>query len=238
MASHQLRISAVDFIGEDKEIVRVAKPDILYDDLEHYHDWLATLVERVNEALQPALPGRSTKIEDPCVPEKYVLHFLASLLELTDEVVSPHSISYTCHRAVPYCVRAIRVNYRVHSLTALKNVLEVQQKVKLSPKVAFCHYEQVEDMTSYSGSTFSMKEKITRAKANATSLAYPEQIEQPLTSRIALVVSEGEGRSMREVEIIYWADLYKTTKSFKFQLRFFCPKIRATIMLFIIYYIQ
>jgi hypothetical protein len=62
MASHQLRISAVDFIGEDEEIVQVAKPDILYDDLAHYHDWLATLVERVNEALHPALPGKKGDI--------------------------------------------------------------------------------------------------------------------------------------------------------------------------------
>jgi hypothetical protein len=98
------------------------------------------------------------------------------------------------------------------------------KKVKLSPKVAFRHYEQVEDMTSYSSSTLSMKEKIARAKANATSLAYPERIEQPPTSRITLVVSEGEGRSTREVEIIYWAALYKTTKSFKFQLRFLVLK--------------
>ena len=138
--------------------------------------------------------------------------------------MSLHSIAYTCHRAVPYCVRARRVSYHVHSLTALKSVLEVQKKVKLSSKVAFRHYKQVEDMTSYSSSTLSMKEKIARAKANATSLAYPERIEQPPTSRIALVVSEGEGQSTREVEIIYWAALYKTTKSFKFQLHFFVLK--------------
>lgn len=164
--------------------------------------------------------------EDPCVPESYVLHFLANLQEVTDDVVSPHSISYTSHRAVPYRTRAKRVAYRLHSLTALKSVLEEQKAVKLNPKVAFRHFEQVEGMESSSSSSsiLSMKDKIARAKSNATNLAYPERMEQTPTSRIALVISEGEGRSTREAEIIYWPDLYKITNSFKFQLRFFILK--------------
>ena len=58
LASHQLRISAVDFIGENGEIVQVAKPVILSGVLENYYKWLATVTERVNEALHPALPGK------------------------------------------------------------------------------------------------------------------------------------------------------------------------------------
>ena len=149
---------------------------------------------------------------------------MANLQEVTDEVESPHSISYTSHRAVPYRARTKRVAYRIHSLTALKKVLEEQKAVKLNPKVALRHFEQVEGMECDSSSRLSMKDKISRARANATNLAYPERIEQTPTSRIALVISEGEGRSTREAKIIYWRDLYKTTNSFKFQLRFFVQK--------------
>ena len=58
MASHQLPISSVNFIGENEEIVEVAKPTSLCSDLLQYHEWLATLTERVNEALHLALPGK------------------------------------------------------------------------------------------------------------------------------------------------------------------------------------
>ncbi len=59
---HQLCISPVEFIGENEKIVDVAKPVILCSDLLHYHEWLTTLTERVNEALHPALPGKEKNI--------------------------------------------------------------------------------------------------------------------------------------------------------------------------------
>ena len=70
--------------------------------------------------------------EYPCVPEKYMLHFLAELLDQTDEIVSPHSVLFNCHCAVSYRTPTKRVSYRVHTLEALKRVLESQGKVKLS----------------------------------------------------------------------------------------------------------
>ena len=120
------------------------------------------------------------------------MHFLANLREVTDEVESLHSISYTSHCAVWYHARTKRVAYCIHSLTALKKVLEEQKAVKLNPKVAFRHFEQVDGMECDSSSRLLMKDKIARARANATNLAYLERIKQTLTSRIALVISEGE----------------------------------------------
>ncbi len=103
---------------------------------------------------------------------------------------------------------------------ALKRVLEAQGKVKLDSNIAFHHFEKVNASTS--STPLTMKEKI--ARANASTLAYPERIEQEPTSRITLVVSEGEGRATREAETIYWPDLYNTTRSYKFQLRFYVMK--------------
>jgi hypothetical protein len=104
---------------------------------------------------------------------------------------------------------------------ALKRVLEAQGKIKLDSNVAFRHFEKVNACAS--STPLTMKQKIARAKANASNLAYPEH-EQAPTSRISLVVSEGEGRATREAEVIYWPDLYKTTSSYKFQLRFYVMK--------------
>ena len=58
MATHQLRVPPVEFVGEKKEIVKVDKPIKLHGDLEPYNTWISTLTERVNEALHPALPGK------------------------------------------------------------------------------------------------------------------------------------------------------------------------------------
>ena len=54
MTSHQLCIFLVVFIWENEEIVNVCKTVLTF---QSYHEWLATLTERVNEALHPALPG-------------------------------------------------------------------------------------------------------------------------------------------------------------------------------------
>ena len=61
IVSHQLRISPLDFIGENEEIVQVLKPVIFCDGIENYYKWLTTLVERVNEALHPALQGKKIR---------------------------------------------------------------------------------------------------------------------------------------------------------------------------------
>lgn len=108
---------------------------------------------------------------------------------------------------------------------ALRTVLEGQGKVKLNSNVAFRHFEKVNTPTpSTSALQLTMKQKIARRKANASSLAYPERVEQTPTSRISLVVSEGEGKATREAKIIYWPELYKATRCCKFQLRFYVMK--------------
>ena len=38
--------------------------------------------------------GRWTRVEDPSIPEDFVLHFVAKILEQTDHVMSPHSVKY------------------------------------------------------------------------------------------------------------------------------------------------
>ena len=90
--------------------------------------------------------------------------------------------------------------------------------MKLVPTTSFQNLEPVAD----GGKARSMKERIAQAKQNGN-LGYTERVQQP-TSRISLVVSEGEGRTTREAEIIYWPKLYAVSKRCKFLLHLFVIK--------------
>ena len=104
---------------------------------------------------------------------------------------------------------------------ALKRVLESQGKIKLDTNVEFCHFEKVN--TSRSFTPLTMKEKIARAKENASN-SHISGTYRAKTDNISLVASEGERRATRKAEIIYWPVFCNTTRSYKFQLRFYVKK--------------
>ena len=164
--------------------------------------------------------GRWTRVEDPCVPEKFAMHFLARICEQTDQLVSPHSVKYLSHRGLPYKAKTEKISYRVYDLVALQMALEEQEIVKLCQTAAFRYHDKVE--TSENRENMTMREKIERMKASANK-KYTKRTRLP-TSRSSLVVSMGEGRSTHEAEIIYWPGLHSISKRCKFQLRFFIQK--------------
>jgi hypothetical protein len=63
MKSHQLSIAPLEFLDENNQPVTLAKPALIESSsqLNSYNMWLSTIVERVNEALHPALPGINSK---------------------------------------------------------------------------------------------------------------------------------------------------------------------------------
>ena len=60
MKSHQLSITPLDFLDKHNQPVMLAKPALIDSDsqLSSYNMWLSTIVERINEALHPALPDK------------------------------------------------------------------------------------------------------------------------------------------------------------------------------------
>ena len=133
--------------------------------------------------------GRWTRVEDPCVPENFVLHFLARILDQTDQVILPHSVKYLSHRGLPYKRLTQKVSYRVYDLVALQMALEEQNIMKLCQSAAFRYHEKLE--TAENTKSMTMKEKIARMKASANA-RYSQRTELP-TSRSSLVVLVGEG---------------------------------------------
>lgn len=60
LKSHQLDMTPLQFLDENSRPVKLIEPKLitLASELDHYNEWLITVVERINEALHPALPGR------------------------------------------------------------------------------------------------------------------------------------------------------------------------------------
>lgn len=159
-------------------------------------------------------------MEDPCVSEKFALHFLARILEQTNQVTSPHSVKFLSHRGLPYKTQTQKISYRVYDVNALQYTLEEQKTIQLCQSAAFRHYDKVE--TAKTTSYLTMREKIEQMKASGIK-NYFERTELPI-SRSSLVVSMGESRSTREAEFIYWPNQHSISKRCKFQLRFFIQK--------------
>lgn len=64
---------------------------------------------------------------------------------------------------------------------------------------------------------------IAQAKANASGPT--RQQCQELTYRASFVVGHGEGRATRELEVIWWPDIYTNQQRGKFSLRLFVAKV-------------
>jgi len=64
---------------------------------------------------------------------------------------------------------------------------------------------------------------IAQAKANASGPT--RQQCQELTYRASFVVGDGEGRATRELEVIWWPDIYTNQQRGKFSLRLFVAKV-------------
>ena len=165
-------------------------------------------------------PGRWTKIEEPCVPQIYVQHLIAKIAESTESARFPYSVVFLRHRALPYRMQTQKISYKIFDVQALQTALEEQEEMPLQPNAAFHFLTPVPDEKT--NGQLTMREKIMKAK-KAGGSGFTSRTEVP-TSRISLIVSPGEGRATREVELIYWPGLYKTSGCCKFQLRFFIQK--------------
>lgn len=60
LKSHQLAMTPLQFLDENGRPVKLIEPMriTLASELENYNKWLIAVVERINEALHPALPGK------------------------------------------------------------------------------------------------------------------------------------------------------------------------------------
>lgn len=164
--------------------------------------------------------ARWTKIEEPCIPRTYVEHFIARIAEVTEDARFPNRVIFLGHKGLPYQSETMKISYKIFDVRDLRVALEEQTRAELNESAAFRHHQRVSESNTLN---LTMREKIQRAK-EARVAEFVQRLPQVPTSRINVVVSPGEGRATREMEIMYWPYLYKMSKCCKFQLRFFIQK--------------
>ena len=96
-----------------------------------------------------------------------------------------------------------------------------QNEVKLKGSVLFSEREEVIDRELN-----DPVDELRAAKNHSYwSTANKVQPDKRANYKATLDVSEGEGRCTREVELIWWPELFTTTKQGKFAVRFFIKKV-------------
>ena len=124
------------------------------------------------------------------------------------------SVRDVSHRRQPIFKRETRrFSYKIFDEQKFKRMLEEQETLAFKPSASFCNHEEIPDLGE-----MNAEEALEFAKARA------RRPSRRPTSRSLIDIGIGEGRSTREVELIWWPSLYASSPYGKFTLRFFVRK--------------
>lgn len=122
------------------------------------------------------------------------------------------------HKKPPfYSTSTKRISYKVFSIVPFADTLHEQNQVVLKESVLFRGREEV------MGRVLNDPVDELQAAKNRSywSTANKVQPDKRANYKATLDVNEGEGCSTREVELIWWPELFTATKQGKFAVRFF-----------------
>jgi len=148
----------------------------------------------------------------PQVPEKFFGHFVSRI------GCKVHSMRRVPHKKPPfYSASTKHISYKVFSIVPFADALHEQNEVELKESVLFSGREEVMGRELND----PVDELQAAKKHSYWSTAETVQPDKRANYKATLDVSEGEGRSTREVELIWWPELFTTTKQGTFSVRFF-----------------
>jgi len=114
-----------------------------------------------------------------------------------------------------------RFSHRIYDLDMLKNALAEQDVAELQSSAAFRHEVRV-NFEHFASTEAAVEAAKQRAFSRFTG---SPAVRQTPTSRPEMVVSVGEGRLTRELELIWWPNMFRRNESFgKLTVRFFVSK--------------
>ena len=167
-----------------------------------------------NEASVPDIVGQF-----PQVPERYFGHLACQM------GCRVHSMKQVPHKKPPfYCPSTRRVSYKVYSLTT--DALHEQTLLKLNDTAWYSDLQEVEKRSG-----LSPQEELQATKNHSfwstvrSEESSGDLLTKRLTVKASLEVGPGQGRTTREVEVIWWPDLYSTTRNGKLSIRFYIKKV-------------
>lgn len=154
------------------------------------------------------------KLDSHQVPKPYFEYFIGQM------GVQVNSIKKVCHKAQPsYKGATLKISYKIFNLETLLDVLEEQTIANINTEVLFAGNESCDEGNQFS--TLSTEEEIARAKQRAH---VPGNKRKRPSSKSSLVVGYGEGRATREIEIIWWPNLYTYTEHGQMVMRMYIEK--------------
>lgn len=162
------------------------------------------------------MTGKWARIDSHQVPTSYFQHFLV-------QVNAPiNSVQLRPHKSQPHYRRATeKVSYKLYDPELFFAALEEQDLVSVKEEVVFCGDEenQEEEDINNNGTTAEEMIQIAKQKANIS-----RRLRKRASSKSCLIVGYGKGRSTRELELIWWPNLYSVTKHGRLIIRFYVDK--------------
>ena len=115
-----------------------------------------------------------------------------------------------------------RFSYRIYDAEVVLNALTEQEIVRIQTSAAFRYGAQV-NFQRFTSTEEAVEAAKQRAFSRFTTRVQGEQ--QTPTSRSEIVVNAGEGRSTRELELIWWPDVFQHCRDYgKLTVRLFVSK--------------
>ena len=146
------------------------------------------------------------------VPKKYFEYFLGTIN------VQANSVREVCHKRQPrYQATTRKISYKIFDAQYFFNAFE-ESNIHLNTEVLFAGSLSIEEDDD---ALVSAEKLIAKAKQRVHTTG--QKRKRP-SSKSTLIVGYGEGRTTREVEIIWWPDLYDLTDHGRMVIRFFIEK--------------
>jgi len=121
------------------------------------------------------------------------------------------------HRAQPaYQGSTKKISYKLFDIELFWDALEEQSIVPFTNEALFAGNEQCNDDTE----VLSVEEEIERAKQQSREGLRRKRS----SSKSSLIVGYGEGRATREIELIWWPNLYRLTNHGRLVIRIYISK--------------
>ena len=108
------------------------------------------------------------------------------------------------------------LHFRTYEIEDLNTALGKQSGITLNLKKTYLGDKEVTARSNEGGRTAL---EIAKARAHGQSAS------MLLTLQVQIVVGRGEGRATREFELIWWPELFSTSKHGKLTLRFYVSRV-------------
>ena len=159
------------------------------------------------------LSGKWCRVERYDVPQRY---FEALLADMPNAF--PNSVRDKRHLRPPVWKETCQVlHYRVYHIRDVVAALEQRSGITLKLKKSYLGDQEL------TGSTQEQtgRDALEAAKAKAHS----HTANQTPTQHVQIVVGYGKGRATREFELIWWPEMFSSSKHGKLTLRFYVSKV-------------